>query len=145
MMPVRVVLDTNCLVSALIFSHGKAGQLRVAWQHGDIIPLVCRESMAELLRVLGYPKFKLDREGIESLLADILPWAEIVEADISHDAIESLRDSDDAVFIHLAQAADAAFLVSGDKHPLELRTLFPELNIVSLAEFMEQLDIGGYA
>lgn len=141
MTPVRVVLDTNCLVSALIFSHGKAGQLRAAWQRGDIIPLVCRESITELIRVLGYPKFKLDQEDIESLLADILPWTEIVEMNTSHDAIESLRDEDDAVFIRLAQATGATFLVSGDKHLLELRDTFPELHIVSLAEFMEQTGI----
>ncbi len=142
MKPIRVVLDTNCLVSALVFSHGKAGQLRAAWQCGDIIPLVCKESVAELLRVLGYPKFNLARADIESLLADLLPWAETVGVDSAHETIESLRDRDDAVFIRLAQAADAAFLVSGDKHLLELRTSFPELHIVSLAEFLEQSGIG---
>ncbi|WP_302456262.1 putative toxin-antitoxin system toxin component, PIN family [Bilophila wadsworthia] len=141
MTPVRVVLDTNCLVSALIFSHGKAGQLRAAWQRGDIIPLVCRESITELIRVVGYPKFKLDQEDIESLLADILPWTETVEKNASHDTIESLRDEDDAVFIRLAQATGATFLVSGDKHLLELRDTFPELHIVSLAEFIEQTGI----
>lgn len=141
MTPIRVVLDTNCLVSALIFSRGKAGQLRAAWQRGDIIPLVCRESVTELIRVLGYPKFKLEQEDIESLLADILPWTETVEMNTSYDAIESLRDKDDAVFIRLSQATGAAFLISGDKHLLELRDRFPELHIVSLAEFMERVDI----
>lgn len=141
MTPVRVVLDTNCLVPALTFSHGKAGQLRAAWQRGDIIPLVCRESITELIRVLGYQKFKLDQEDIESLLADILPWTETVEMNTSSDAIESLRDEDDAVFIRLAQATGATFLVSGDKHLLELRDTFPQLHIVSLAEFMEQIGI----
>ena len=141
MTPVRVVLDTNCLVSALIFSHGKTGQLRSAWQRGDITPLACRETVTELIRVLGYPKFKLEQEDIKSLLADILPWTETVEIDSSDDAIESLRDKDDAVFIHLAQATSAAFLISGDKHLLELRDAFPELHIVTLAEFMERVGI----
>lgn len=141
MTPVRVVLDTNCLVSALIFSHGKAGQLRAAWQRGDIIPLVCRESITELIRVLGYPKFKLDQEDIQSLLADILPWTETVAINNRHNAVELLSDKDDAVFIHLAQASGAAFLVSGDKHLLELRGIYPELHIVSLVEFIEQVGI----
>lgn len=139
MTPVRVVLDTNCLVSALIFSGGKAGQLRAAWQRGDIIPLVCRENIAELIRVLGYPKFKLAQEDIESLLADIFPWTETVEMNTSYDAIGSLRDKDDAVFIRLSQATGEAFLISGDKHLLKLRGTFPELHIVSLAEFMERI------
>lgn len=143
MTPVRVVLDTNCLVSALLFSRGNAGQLRAAWQRGKIVPVVCRETVSELIRVLGYPKFKLGREDIEGLLADILPWAETVEADVSREPIESLCDRDDAVFIHLAETSDAAFLVSGDRHLLELCDLFPELNIVSPAEFMEQIGIDG--
>jgi putative PIN family toxin of toxin-antitoxin system len=138
--PTRVVLDTNCLVSALIFSHGRAGQLRIAWQRGDIIPVVCRESVAELLRVLGYPKFKLRHEDIKNLLADVLPWAETLELNSCDDNIEFLRDRDDAVFIRLARAADTAYLVSGDRHLLELRGVFPELHIVSLAEFMESID-----
>ena len=142
MTPVRVVLDTNCLVSALIFSRGNAGQLRIAWQRGDIIPLVCRETVSELIRVLGYPKFKLNREDIEGLLSDLLPWTEAVEVNLSDDVIESLRDRDDAVFIRLAQTADAAFLVSGDRHLLELRGMFPALNIVSLSEFVAQVGIG---
>ena len=141
MKPVRVVLDTNCLVSALLFSRGKAGQLRAAWQDGACIPLLCQESVSELIRVLGYPKFHLDRRDIESLLADILPWAETVKRDISRDALASLRDRDDAVFIRLAQTADAAFLVSGDRHLLEPRSIFPALHIVSLAEFLEQISI----
>ena len=140
MTPTRVVLDTNCLVSALIFSHGRAGQLRIAWQRGDIIPAVCRESVAELLRVLGYPKFKLRHEDIKNLLADVLPWAETLELNSCDDNIEFLRDRDDAVFIRLAQAADTAYLVSGDRHLLELRGVFPDLHIVSLAEFMESID-----
>ena len=138
--PTRVVLDTNCLVSALIFLHGRAGQLRIAWQRGDIIPVVCRESVAELLRVLGYPKFKLRHEDIKNLLADVLPWAETLELNSCDDNIEFLRDRDDAVFIRLARAADTAYLVSGDRHLLELRGVFPELHIVSLAEFMESID-----
>ena len=141
MKPLRVVLDTNCLVSALIFSRGKAGQLRAAWQRGDIIPLVCQETVTEVIRVLGYPKFKLDRQDIESLLADILPWTENMKGDISRNAVGSLRDRDDAVFIRLAQTADADFLVSGDRHLLELRSIFPVLHIVSLAEFLEQIGI----
>ena len=58
-----------------------------------------------------------------------------------HNVAELLRDKDDAVFIHLAQASGAAFLVSGDKHLLELRGIYPELHVVSLVEFMERVGI----
>ena len=55
--PPRVVLDTNLVLSALVFSHGRLGPLRRAWQAGLCMPLVSAVTAAELLRVLQYPKF----------------------------------------------------------------------------------------
>lgn len=69
----RVVLDPNVVLSALLFASGCLAWLRRAWQHGRMQPLVCRETAAELLRVLAYPKFKLSRPEQEQLLADLLP------------------------------------------------------------------------
>jgi len=73
----RVVLDTNCLVSALLFKRGRLTALRRAWQNGLFRPLVCRETAAELIRVLAYPKFRLSKADLEALLAEFLPFAEI--------------------------------------------------------------------
>lgn len=140
MTPFRVVLDTNCLVSALIFARGHTAQLRLAWQCGAIVPVVCKETITELLRVLGYPKFRLSREDVDTLLADFLPWTETVEPGDSHADVEQLRDRDDAVFIHLARMSNALYLVSGDKHLLELRLVFPELNIVAPADFLQKIE-----
>jgi len=74
--PPRVVLDTNCIVSGLLFSRGRLAWLRGAWQSGRFVPLVSRATAAELIRVLAYPKFKLDASEREALLADYLPYAE---------------------------------------------------------------------
>ena len=73
---VRVVLDTNCLVSALIFSRSRFAWLREAWQAKRIIALASRVTVSELLRVLAYPKFKLSRDEQETLLKEILPFVE---------------------------------------------------------------------
>ena len=54
----RVVLDTNCLVSALLFSKQPLAWLRHSWQNGDIIPLASKETVSELIRVLAYPKWR---------------------------------------------------------------------------------------
>ena len=59
----RVVLDTNCLISALIFSRGKFAWLREAWQTKRFTPLASHDTVSELLRVLAHPKFKLTRDG----------------------------------------------------------------------------------
>ena len=76
MSSLRVVLDTNVLVSALLFSTGRLAWLREAWQQGAVVPLLGRETAEELLRVLRYPKFRLSRQEREELLADLLPYCE---------------------------------------------------------------------
>jgi len=91
----RVVLDTNCLVSALIFSRERFAWLRVAWQTKRFTALASHDTVSELLRVLAYPKFQLTRDEQEALLADFLPYVETVKVDQTpeglpepHDAIE---------------------------------------------------------
>ncbi len=76
--PPCVVLDPHTLVSALLFSQGRLVWLRDAWHTPHIIPLVSRDTTRELIRVLNYPKFKLQRAEQEVLLGDFLPWAETV-------------------------------------------------------------------
>jgi len=56
----RVVFDTNTVISALLFG-GSLGWLVAHWQNELVTPLVSRETAQELLRVLGYPKFGLSR------------------------------------------------------------------------------------
>lgn len=63
----RVVLDTNCLVSALIFSKGRIAELRQIWQTEGIIPVVCRETVTELIRVLSYPDRMIEPDSSEGL------------------------------------------------------------------------------
>ena len=74
----RLVLDTNVLVSALVFPAGSTSWLRTAWQSGTIRPLASRETATELIRVLAYPKFRLDKDERDDLLSDYLPWCETV-------------------------------------------------------------------
>ncbi len=138
MKPPRVVLDTNCLVSALLFSGGRLAVLRQAWQAGRCIPLLCTQSVAELIRVLAYPKFRLEKEEIHTLLAEILPFAETVTLAGTQSEIAELRDPADAVFLHLALQAEADLLVSGDAHLLELKGI-AGVRIVSPAEFVSLL------
>ncbi len=57
--PPRVVIDTNLVLSALVFAGGRLASLRLAWQDQRVLPLVSRATAAELIRTLAYPKFKL--------------------------------------------------------------------------------------
>jgi predicted nucleic acid-binding protein len=69
---VRVVLDTNVVLSALVFRGGAAGQVRQAWQRGLVLPLASTATVQELVRVLAYPKFGLSQAEQDELLADYL-------------------------------------------------------------------------
>ena len=141
--PPRVVLDTNCIVSALLFAGGRLAWLRRAWLSGQFVPLVSRATAGELIRVLAYPKFKLDTAEREALLADYLPYAETFTTE-SEPAPAGLRDPADAMFIALAQQAQADVLVSGDEDILALRDSLP-LAIMPPGRFqawLESLDTG---
>ena len=72
--PPRVVIDTNLILSALVFAQGRLTPLRLAWQGKRIQPLLSKDTAAELIRVLAYPKFKLSADDQQELLADYLPY-----------------------------------------------------------------------
>jgi putative PIN family toxin of toxin-antitoxin system len=118
--PPRVVLDTNVALSALVFGKGVTAQLRAAWQAGRCLPLVSTASVTELVRVLAYPKFKLDPQERRELLADYLPYSETVRIPEPAPAVPNCRDPFDAIFLHLAAAGRAVALVTGDADLLSL-------------------------
>ncbi|MDX9709120.1 MAG: putative toxin-antitoxin system toxin component, PIN family [Trichloromonas sp.] len=120
----RVVFDTNVVVSALLFRHGHLSWWRKAWREGRAIPLLGRETVAELVRVLSYPKFRLKPEEIEALLADYLPCGEVI-TDKPTEKAPSCRDPDDQKFIDLAFAGNADWLVSGDNDLLVMAPMCP--------------------
>lgn len=74
----RVVLDTNVVLSALVFAYGRLSAVRNAWLEDACIPLVSRTTAAELVRALAYPKFRLGREEQRELLADYLPYCSAI-------------------------------------------------------------------
>lgn len=120
----RVVFDTTTVVSALLFEQGRLAWLRSHWQQGRCLPLVCKETVAELTRVLAYPKFRLAAETGMELLAEYLPHCEIVQ--ITKRCPVGCRDRNDQPLLDLAQSGKAQILVSGDKDLLALagRTSF---------------------
>ena len=119
----RLVLDTNVLLSALLFPSGSLSWLRPAWQSETILPLASRDTTAELLRVLHYPKFRLTGDEREDLLADYLPWCETVIVS-KLVAVPECRDPADRPFLELALAGKADALVTGDDDLLTLASVF---------------------
>lgn len=118
--PRRVVLDTNVAVSALVFREGRLAWLREAWAAGRVVPLVSAETVAELVRVLAYPKLKLSEEEMKNVLAHYMEHAEAVRDAGASVRVPECRDPDDRKFLQLAYAAKADALVTGDADLLTL-------------------------
>lgn len=116
----RVVLDTHTVLSALLFVSGRLVPLRAAWQSGELRPLLCAQTVEELLRVLAYPKFSLTPEEREELLADYLPYGEVVTPWQNKPEVPVCRDEKDQIFLDLAAVGAAHWLVTGDRDLLDL-------------------------
>ena len=130
---IRVVLDTNVLVSGLLFG-GTPGKLVDLWKTGRIRPLMSGEMVNEFLRVLAYPKFELSEEEIQYLLyVELLPYAEMF--DVRPGPVLIARDPSDDMFLLCALTARAMYIVSGDRHLLKLKT-YRRIKILSPAEFL---------
>ncbi|CAN5307519.1 putative toxin-antitoxin system toxin component, PIN family [soil metagenome] len=136
--PPHVVLDTNLVLSALVFASGRVSALRVAWQTGRCIPLICKATASELMRVLAYPKFRLSDSAREELLADYLPHCRTVRIPTRLPRLPQCRDANDQMFIELAAVSKADFLVTGDK---DLLVLAPDFGgrIVTAEAFLADL------
>jgi uncharacterized protein len=118
--PFRVVLDTNVILSSLLFRSGRVAWLCDAWKARRIIPLVSKETLCELLRVLAYPKFKLTSLEQQTLLEAFLPYAETV-AVRNTVSLPVCRDPHDQKFLTLAKQGRADYLVTGDADLLTLQ------------------------
>lgn len=134
----RVVLDTNCLVSALIFSRSRFAWLREAWQAKRFVALASHDTVSELLRVLSYPKFKLSQGEQEILLAEFLPYVETVKVELAPEGLPDIRDADDVIFLVLAAVAQADALVSGDGDIQAVKAQF-HVPILTVTEFTDWL------
>ena len=119
----RLVLDTNVVVSALVFPSGSVTWLRSAWQSETVLPLVSRDTTVELIRVLSYPKFRLTAFEREELLTDYLPWCETVTVS-GIPTVANCRGPHDRPFLELAQAGQADALVTGDLDLLAMAPVF---------------------
>ena len=133
---IRAVLDTNVVISALLFS-GTPSQLVSAWQSSLVRPVVSAAILDEYIRVLAYPKFKLASAEIRAVIEEeLLPFIETVT--VTPSAVPTLRDADDAKFIACATTAGVRWLVSGDDDLLSLRRV-KSVEIVSITTFLQHL------
>ena len=133
---VRVVLDTNVVVSALLFENSTPGRaLQKALSHTSIC--VTNEVLEEYRRVLSRRKFAkyVDSGARLKFLSELNLVVDLVQAK-AHDSSLPLRDSSDSIFIDAALGANADCLISGDEDLLVLKPYFA-IPILTAAEFLD--------
>jgi putative PIN family toxin of toxin-antitoxin system len=132
---VRVVLDTNVLVSALLFT-GISSELVSLWRKNAITVLLSRDILEEYLRVFGYPKFQLSEAEIKGLIEEeLLPYVEVVNPRRRLRVVE--RDPSDDKFLECAVAGKARVIISGDKDLLSIGR-YRQVRIQTPAQFLDE-------
>jgi putative PIN family toxin of toxin-antitoxin system len=134
----RVVLDVNILVSALIAEAGFPALIYEAWEDGRFTQLSCDEHLAELRATLRKPRvaalIRPHRAG--KLVNDLRRFAEIV-AEIPR--VRRSADPFDDYLLALSEAGRADYLVTGDKDGLLSLRRHKGTKIVSAKQFGEKL------
>jgi uncharacterized protein len=131
---VKLVLDTNVVVSALLYG-GSLARLRWLWTGGVIQPVVNRHLVDELIAVFAQSRFRLSEVQIEELLSFYLPYAEVREVKRKPTSLPQCRDANDQFLLELAASSKADALVSGDKDLLVLKTQVT-FNILTPAQLL---------
>jgi len=147
---IRVVFDTNVLLSLFVFKDSRFAPLRGEVVCGRWIALTSPACLAEFRRVLNYPLFALDEAQQECTLTAYLGLVQIVESEPRLDVIlPKCKDRDDQKFLELSARCQADLLVSKDKALLKLtgRTklsfrILPPKPACALLESSEKRDLG---
>jgi uncharacterized protein len=138
----RVVLDTNVIVSSVISKKGPPFLIIQAWKETRFVMVISVDIVKEVQRVLFEPRmvgtFHLTENRITRFI-DTLYKDTILVAGKSDSSGAVPKDPSDEMFISAAIDAKAHFIVSGDKHLLNIGS-FKKIPIVSPRQFLDLLE-----
>ena len=132
----RVVLDTNVLISAILYG-GKPRTILDAALSGSIGVFVSEAIIQEFQTVLLRPRFGLAPQFVQGVVAELTSLAEWVTPEHHHKAV--IEDPSDILILDCAVAAKARYLVTGDNHLLRLQR-FQDVAIITPQDFIEILE-----
>ena len=131
------VIDTGVFVAGVFWRHEPHLCLK-AWLHGILVPVISEQILAEYETVLERVKQE------QRFTTETGPWLDTLRTSalwVTPVALEQkvCRDPKDDKFLDAAVAGDAEYIVSGDKHLLELKE-FRQISILSAREFLDWLE-----
>jgi putative PIN family toxin of toxin-antitoxin system len=139
---VRLVLDTNILVSGLLSRKGPPGALVAAWLDLRFELVTSAEQLDELRRVLAYEKLQplIGKEQARDFVENLEKLAELAE-DLPE--IKASPDPDDNVILAVAVAGGADAVVSGDKSGMLALRVVKSIPIITARQAVERLGLKG--
>lgn len=131
----RLVVDTNILISALLSASSSPARLVLLWRAGRFDLLTAAEQLDELVRVTRYPKIRerLTPAVAGRLVNDLRVLAVTLDA---LPAVDVSPDPDDNYLLAIAMAGSADFLVTGDKRDLLGLGSHAGTRIISARDFL---------
>ncbi len=139
----RVVLDANVFVSALISREGAPAEVLARWQDGAFDVVVSPAILAELERVLHYPrlqqKYNLPDRDMQRFIQLLRRFAVVVSLVEELDVVK--QDAADNRYLECALAGGASVIVTGDRHLLDLQH-YETIEILSPAGFLAFQELG---
>ena len=133
----RVVLDTNILVSGLISPSGIPAQIQTAWRRGDFELVTSVPLLDELTEVLSYPRIRNRLRWTDEGLSDFIEFFRATAIVVKPSTkLAIARDPDDDRVLEAAHASHADYIVTGDNDLLELRD-FVGIPILAPAGFLK--------
>lgn len=135
---IKAVIDANILVSGLISPKASPAKIISLWCERKFVLVVSEEILKEVERVLFYPKifkkYRLDKNSIDKYVKIFRAFAEIVKPEEKLKLVKA--DENDNKFIEAALTADAGYVVSGDKHLLEIKE-FRGTKVIKADKFLK--------
>lgn len=134
----RVVLDTNVLISALLVQNGPPGEIFRAWTEGRFSLLTCKPQLSEMRVTLRKPALcsRIRPHDAGRLLNDLKHFAEVVGP---LPRVERSPDPEDDFLLAMSQAGRADYLVTGDKGGLLALKKHSGTRIVTAKAFLALL------
>jgi len=121
LLPTRVVLDTNVVLSLFVFADSRYATIRAAVESGTWLALTDARCLHEFRRVLDYEMFSLDAAAQDAAYAAYAALAQLPPPPPADPvALPQCSDPDDQKFLELARDGGAQLLVTSDKALLRL-------------------------
>jgi len=134
---IRIVLDTNTIISAVGWKHSKPRRILEACLSGKYLLVESPGLLKEFVAVMERPKFNfIPEEQKKELVTRLINYCEIVEPKKKLNIIKN--DPADNKVLECALQGKAQYIVSGDNHLLRLKD-FMGIKIVTAAEFLEMV------